>query len=178
MKDIGMELLTHGKNVRSCSHPQRQVHQSYRWLSGLTYQGYALSWVECVEERQGKINRFVYLTDIEARFDNAIELALSGRMRFKIENEGFNAQKNGGYNLAHKYSRVSAQAMKNYISLMQIAHLINQLYELSPVARPLLVGKETLKNMWKNLIGSLTHVVLEAAEVLATCAVRMQIRYS
>jgi hypothetical protein len=68
-------------------------------------------------------------------------------MRFKIENEGFNTQKNGGYNLSHKFSRVSSVAMKNYVSLMQIAHLFNQLYELSSLARPLLTGKETLKNM-------------------------------
>ena len=67
--------------------------------------------------------------------------------------------------------------MKNYVSLMQIGHLLNQLYELSPVARSMLVGKETLKNMWKDLIGSLTQVVLAAADVVAACTVRMQIRF-
>lgn len=176
-EDIDMELLTHSKDVRILSKPQQKIIQSYRWLSGLTYQGHALSWVECVEERGDKINRFVFLTDIDARFDNVIDLATSGRMRFRIENEGFNTQKNLGYNLSHKFSRVSEIAMKNYVSLMQIAHLLNQLYELSPMARSLLVGKETLKNLWKDLIGSLTQVVLDAADVFAICARRNQIRY-
>jgi len=154
-EEIDMELLVHNKNHRSCAQPQKKIIQFYRWLSGLTYQGHDLSWVDCFEEREGKINRFVYLTNIDANFNNVITLATSGRMRFTIENQGFNTQKNGGYNLSHKFSRVSAVAMKNYISLMQIAHLLNQLYELSPAARSLLTAKETLKNMWKDFIASL-----------------------
>lgn len=133
---------------------------------------------ECIEERDGKgTNRFVYLTDLDASFDNAVPLARSGRLRFKIENEGFNTQKNLGYNLSHKFSRVSAGAMKNYVSLMQVAHLLNQLYELSPLARRLLVGKETLKNMWKDMISSLTHAIIDPIEVLEACSRRIQIRY-
>lgn len=94
-----------------------------------------------------------------------------------IDNEGFNTQKNGGYNLSHKFSRVSAVAMKNYISLMQIAHLLNQLYELSPAARSMLIAKETLKNLWKDFIASLTHTVLDIAEVITACTSRIQIRF-
>ena len=177
-EEIDTELLTQNKNVRTCSHPQQKLYQSYKWLSGITYQGYKLSWIECIEERDGKgTNRFVYLTDLDASFDNAVPLARSGRLRFKIENEGFNTQKNLGYNLSHKFSRVSAGAMKNYVSLMQVAHLLNQLYELSPLARRLLVGKETLKNMWKDMISSLTHAIIDPIEVLEACSRRIQIRY-
>ena len=67
--------------------------------------------------------------------------------------------------------------MKNYVSLMQIAHLINQLYELSPMARPHLVGKMTIKHLWKELVSSLTHVLIATIDVLVACAVRIQIRY-
>lgn len=176
-EEIDLELLASSNNVKACSHPQRKIYQSYRWLPGLTYQGHQLSWVECTEDREAKVTRFVYLTDFESCFDNVIELALSGRMRFKIENEGFNTQKNGGYNLSHKFSRVSAVAMKNYVSLMQMAHLFNQLYELSLLAKPLLVGKETIKNMWKTFISSLTHTMLVVADVMAACARRIQIRF-
>ena len=86
-------------------------------------------------------------------------------------------QANDCYNLSHKFSRVSAGAMKNYVSLMQVAHLLNQLYELSPLARRLLVGKETLKNMWKDMISSLTHAIIDPIEVLEACSRRIQIRY-
>lgn len=176
-EEIDMELLVNCKNIRSYSHPHRKIYQKYRWLCGLDYHGHRLSWVECTEDREDKANRFVYLTDLDASYDNVIELATSGRMRFKIENEGFNVQKNGGYNLSHKFSRVSSVAMKNYVSLMQIAHLFNQLYELSSLARPLLVAKETLKNMWKALIGSLLHTVIAAAEIISACTKKFQVRY-
>ncbi len=176
-EEIDMELLMHNNNHRSCSQPQKKKIQSYRWLSNLTYQGHDLSWIECREERKDKVNRFVYLTNIKADFNNVITLAISGRMRFKIENEGFNTQKNGGYNLSHKFSRVSAMAMKNYISLMQIAHMLNQLYEHSTEARLLLIAKETLKNMWKDFIASLTHTVLDIADVTLACTSRIQIRF-
>lgn len=175
--EIDMELLTHNKNYRSLTQPQKKKIESYRWLSGLSHQGHDLSWLECIEEREGKVNRFVYLTNIKADFNNVITLVMSGRMRFMIENQGFNTQKNGGYNLSHKFSRVSAVAMKNYFSLMQIAHLLNQLYELSSATRSLLTAKETLKNMWKDFIASLTHTALDIAEVISTCACRIQIRF-
>ena len=176
-EEIDMELLVHNNNHRSCSQPQKKVIQSYRWLSGLTHQGHDLSWVECIEEREDKVNRFVYLTNIKADFNTVITLSTSGRLRFAIENQGFNTQKNGGYNLSHKFSRVSAVAMKNYVSLMQIAHLLNQLYELSPAVRSMLTAKETLKNMWKDFISSLTHTVLDIAEVVTACTSRIQIRF-
>ena len=60
---------------------------------------------------------------------NVVQTADSGRLRWKIENEGFNSQKNLGYELGHKYSRISFPAMQNYYQLLQIAHLINQLVE-------------------------------------------------
>lgn len=176
-EQIDLELLMRTGDLRSNLKPQQKEKQTYRWLSGLTYQGHVLSWIECLEENGGKVSRFVYLTDIEAKFNNVIELVTSGRMRFKIENEGFNTQKNGGYNLSHKFSRVSAVAMKNYISLMQIAHLLNQLYELSPLGRALLIAKETLKNLWKDFISTLTHTFLDRSEVIAACLARVQIRF-
>ena len=79
------------------SHPQKARRHTYRWLSGLRYQKHTLSWLACVEDDVGTRKRFVYVTDIEACFDNVIELTTSGRMRFKIE--GFNALKNGAYEL-------------------------------------------------------------------------------
>ena len=53
----------------------------------------------------------------------------AGRLRWKIENEGFNTQKNGDYQLEHKYCRKSYNGMKNYYTLLQLAHAINQLIE-------------------------------------------------
>jgi hypothetical protein len=42
---------------------------------------------------------FEYVTNIEPTADNIIELSASGRLRWKIENDGFNTQKCGEYEL-------------------------------------------------------------------------------
>lgn len=61
--------------------------------------------------------------------ENTIEaLAQRGRCRWKIENEGINIQKNGGYRLGHLYSRDKV-SMKIWCAIIDIAHLINQLIE-------------------------------------------------
>lgn len=87
-------------------------------------------------------------------FNHVLKLQEVGRMRWKIENEGFNTQKNLGYNVQHKYSRISFKATKNYYQCLQIAHLIEQLYLLSTVIKKELKGNittikcsERLRNM-------------------------------
>ncbi len=60
--------------------------------------------------------------------NTVMEIAQYGRCRWKIENEGNNTQKNGGYNLKHCYAR-DVVAMKVYHTLLDIAHIINQLIE-------------------------------------------------
>ena len=51
----------------------------------------------------------------------------AGRGRWKIENEGFNNQKNGLYRIEHLNSR-NSNAMKNHYLLTQIADILMQLY--------------------------------------------------
>ena len=51
----------------------------------------------------------------------------AGRGRWKIENEGFNSQKNGIYDIEHLNSR-NSNAMKNHYLLTQIADLVMQIY--------------------------------------------------
>lgn len=51
-----------------------------------------------------------------------------GRWRWKIENEGFNIQKNHGYNLGHRYSH-DYKGLKNHYLLIQIGHMISQVIE-------------------------------------------------
>ena len=55
-------------------------------------------------------------------------LVEAGRRRWKIENEGFNTQKNHGYYLEHLFSK-NYQAIKNHYFLMQIGHMISQIME-------------------------------------------------
>jgi len=72
--------------------------------------------------------KFVFMTSIAAKESNIESLVGAGRMRWKIENEGFNIQKNLGYELHHKMNRKNIRAIKNYYLCLQLAHLIEQLH--------------------------------------------------
>ncbi len=157
-------------------------HRAYSWVSGLHYQGQTLQWFQCVETTEApkkttQRTRFVYLTNLPVDADNIAEMVRTGRLRWKIENEGFNTQKNLGYRLQHKYSRCSWNAGKNYYQCLQIAHLLNQMVELSEQAKRLLSGSTTLKHLWKCLIGFLTFTSVSSADIRFLEQMRSQIRF-
>ena len=77
-----------------------------------------------------------------------------GRYRWKIENEGFNRQKNSGLNLEHVYS-IDPENWKVYYLLLQIAFLLVQLLERGSLLRRL--AAEAGRPFWK-LFGSLKNV--------------------
>lgn len=89
------------------------------------------------------ITTFQWVTDIELTTKNIEELIHAARGRWKIENEGFNNQKNGMYDIEHLNSK-HPNAMKNHYLLTQIADIIMQLYL---VWNPLLKKvKQSIKN--------------------------------
>ena len=82
-----------------------------------------------------------------------------GRARWKIENQGFNTQKNGGYALEHAYCE-DWNAAKNFYFVMQIAHLISQLIEKGNL----------LKTSVRKLFGSISAFVARLLEAWRTVA--------
>ena len=98
-------------------------------------------------------------------------------MRWKIENEGFNQQKNGGYKMQHKFSRKSYLALKNYYQCLQIAHMINQLLVLSSGFQDKLREKITIKHLWLCLIGELIWGNLDETVLADFIAQKTQIRF-
>jgi hypothetical protein len=83
-----------------------------------------------------------------------------GRYRWKIENEGFNRQKNSGLNLAHVYS-TDPEKWKVYYLLLQIAFVLVQLLERGSLLRRL--AEEVGRPFWK-LFGSLKNVARRLLE--------------
>lgn len=81
---------------------------------------------EKIEKEEQRL--FWFLTDLPVRQKNVTELAQRGRMRWKIENEGFNTQKKKGYHLEHLFSK-NYQGIKNHYYLIQIGHMISQIME-------------------------------------------------
>lgn len=82
---------------------------------------------EKTEEGRSKQVSFLWVKNIKVTERNLEELILAGRKRWKIENEGFNNQKNGIYKIEHLNSR-NTNAMKNHYLLTQIADILMQLY--------------------------------------------------
>lgn len=80
------------------------------------------------DTRQKQVSEaYQWPTDILLTERNLEEMTACGRGRWKIENEGFNSQKNGIYDIGHLNSR-NSNAMKNHYLLTQIADTIMQLY--------------------------------------------------
>lgn len=83
----------------------------------------------CTKTRKNKeiSVHFQWITNIEITGKMLEELITAGRGRWKIENEGFNSQKNGIYDIRHMNSR-NSNAMKNHYLVTQIADIVMQLY--------------------------------------------------
>ena len=159
-----------------------RIEQVFEWVNDIDYHGHRLDWLSAVETRQAtqtdqsSQQRFVHLTNLSVELTNVATLSASGRLRWKIENEGFNTQKHHGYALQHKYARVSWRAAKNYYQCLQIGHLINQLMVLSRTFQPLLQGKMTLRHLWQEMMAFLTQGELSSAALAPIAQRRCQVR--
>jgi len=156
------------KNTRLeiCYQPDGKiVEQAFQWVTGVDYKSHLLNWLECKEtikprkteesDEKLKITRFVHITDLPINIINIVNTSQTGRLRWKIENEGFNTLKNGGYGMEHQYARKSYCALKNYFQFMQMAQLIHQLMTLTTRFREDFMKAKnhpTLKNLWLDLI--------------------------
>jgi len=160
-----------------------EIVEQLSWLNAIDYHTHRLNWVECIETitdhntGEQTRTRFVHLSDIPIERTCARLISQTGRLRWKIENEGFNSQKNHGYGLQHKFSRCSWQAAKNYYQCLQMAHLINQLMVLSTAFQQHLTGKMTLTHLWKSLLGMLTYGELDEHALAQRVQCRIQIRF-
>ena len=106
---------------------------------------------EAEEDGKRQPITFRWLTDIELTKSNLEEMICAARGRWKIENEGFNSQKNGIYDIEHLNSR-NTNAMKNHYLLTQVADIIMQLYlAWNPLRKEI---KQSIKNTSSRLLES------------------------
>ena len=109
------------------------ITEHYKVFDIVDYKGHSLHVFETIvkkahkKDKEEKATRFVHITGLDVHEDNVASVSKTARLRWKIENEGFNVQKNKGYELTHKYSRKSFTATKNYYQLLQMAEMISQL---------------------------------------------------
>lgn len=130
----------------------------YAFINNIDYNGHNINFIESNIVKRGLSKKtrksiekeyFAHITSIRVTKDNYKDTSARGRLRWKIENEGFNVQKNSGYGLTHKFSRKSHRAACNYYQCLQIGHVINQLAYLTKFVeeRFLKDNKETIKSL-------------------------------
>ena len=108
------------------SKKEGKIIKTYKYVTQITYNSNELNMLEY--EQSDMKYPFVFVTNLTITKRNCEQLVIDGRNRWKIENEGFNSQKNHGINLEHMFSR-NYNAIKNHYYLMQIGHMIGQLLE-------------------------------------------------
>lgn len=99
---------------------------NYEYVTKLDYQEEKVNVIKYTEQK--KQTEFVYITDLPITNKNIEESIKLGRKRWKIENEGFNIQKNGTFDIGHLYSK-NQVAIKVHYLMIQIAHMLRQLLE-------------------------------------------------
>jgi hypothetical protein len=135
--------------------------QEFRWVPRLDYQdsegrSWQLNALECTETTaDGPGRYFAWLTPLPVNRRTVEEVAQKGgRYRWKVENEGFNRQKNSGLNLEHIYS-IDPEKWKAYYLLLPMAFILVQLVERGSLLLRLAV--EAGRPFWQ-LFGSLRNV--------------------
>jgi hypothetical protein len=168
---------------------QSEIRQDFHWVNKIAYvdskqQEHSVSVLQCLEtkpdsDKQLKTTRFKWITNFNVTTHKVVSLAnQGGRLRWKIENEGFNVQKNGGYALEHAYSQ-NAVAGKVFYLLLQIAHLLSQLIErgsLFRLAFPKGVG--SAKNIAFRLLEAWRNLRLSLDDFQQMLDARVQIRFA
>ena len=163
------------------------VAQDFRWMNDLNYvdsqqHPHTLAVLECLEtvprEAQPHTTRFQWVSNFKVTAQTVIPLTnQGGRLRWKIENEGFNDQKCGGYALEHVYTQ-NPTAAKIFYFLLQIAHLLSQLMahgSLFHQAFP--QGLGSAKNLALRLLEAWRNLRCSSAELLSLVTGRFQIRF-
>jgi hypothetical protein len=141
-------------------------HQVYRWVHDLSYQDDQGRWwtfhaLQCEETVDGQTTRFAWITRLKLNARTVEEVATKGgRQRWHTENQGFNRQKNGGFNLEHVYGK-NPETLKAYYYLLQIAHMILQVLEASSLLRRL--AADCQRTPWQ-LFGSLKNLARRLLE--------------
>jgi len=150
-----------------------KTRQHFRWVNDLSYEDsehriHTVNALVCTETAlDGTEQTFAWITNKKLSRATVADVAFyGGRVRWKIENQGFNTQKNSGLNLEHAYSK-GPDTMKSFYYLLQIAHLFMQMLEMGSLLRQVarLYGSETAVGLY----GSLKNIAQRLLECFRYC---------
>lgn len=130
--------------------------QQFMWADELPIAEFTPNVLFCREKpKKGEGCQFVWLTNFHLSRNNVEKIANNGgRLRWKVENEGFNVQKNNGYEMEHPYSE-HANGFRIFYILLLMAHIITQLILHGSLIRSLCRTFGSAKNFARRLAESL-----------------------
>ena len=106
--------------------------ENYYLSKNIEFNGNVFDVFKYIETTNNKTTTFHYISNLNIKDNNIEEIVNMGRRRWKIENEGFNQQKNGTFCISHVSSR-HIVGLKIQYYLIQIAHIIRQLLEYGSI---------------------------------------------
>jgi DDE_Tnp_1-associated len=164
-----------------------EINRDFRWVNGIEYcdsqdREHLLNVLQLhetkLQDSQPTATRFMWVSDLEIAKGNVREVAQNaGRDRWKIENQGFNSQKCGGFALEHLYSHAYNSA-KVFYFLLQMAHHFFQLMVAGSLFKKYFPrGFGSLKNFGERLREAWRNSLLHAQALDLLDRLRFQIRF-
>lgn len=140
----------------------------YEFVTEIDYNDYKINIIRYTELKKETETEteFTYMTDLPITNKNIENSICIGRKRWKIENEGFNIQKNGTFDIGHLYSK-NPIAIKVHYLMIQIAHIIRQMLEKGHIGLKEEIKEQKIKikeissQIKKTLISTLINLVNE-----------------
>jgi hypothetical protein len=164
-----------------------EIKQDFRWVNRIEYcdsknREHSLNVIELKETKpqdgHPQTTRFMWVSDLEITKGNVREVAQNaGRDRWKIENQGFNSQKRGGFALEHLYSH-NYNSAKVFYFLLQMAHLFFQLMIRGDLLKKYFPrGFGSLKNFARRLEEAWRNSLMASQVLDLLDQLRFQIRF-
>jgi hypothetical protein len=164
------------------------IQQVFRWADGIAYvdsekKEHLVSAIECLETKpdkdgQKKTTKFKWITNCHVSRNNVTTLANDGgRMRWKIENEGFNVQKTGDMNWSTPTPMTRIQPRSSTFSCRSPICSRQLLYKANLLKRDFPHGFGSAKNMAFRLLEAWRNVRMTLADITAALQKRFQIRF-
>lgn len=115
----------------------------------------------CLKRVHNEGKEYMWIVSFKITARNSKEIINFGRQRWRIENEGFNIQKNGTFDIEHVYSQ-NYNAIKAHYFFIQFAHTIRQLLEKG--IKYIIELKISKKEVSALLTQALTHTIANLTE--------------
>lgn len=118
-----------------------------------------------VWERDGK-GKLLYhnswITDLDVDGGNIAEIVRIGRSRWKIENEQFNVQNNGGYELEHNYGHGQQNLSQVFYFLNLLAYVTHRILEMGDRFYQRSRQRASLRELWNDLRSLMRTILVES----------------